>query len=386
MIKMQIPKNPLFAILFVPIFFAACNGKISSNRSPTDSENEQGAKINFFAKKEQHQKIVRTMGTQSEVVHCEMVDRHGNIWFSISGEGAYVYDGKSFTNFSTKDGLCNNDVRAIIEDKAGNILFGTGQGICKYDGKKFSNIPATDTLMINCMLEDRDGHLWFGAMNRGAYRYDGLRLTNILNKYKHPILGDNQEKLIIDILQDKKGNIWFCSWNRGGAYRYDGTNLTHFLPSDDYYTFFEDERSNAYSSAVTKYVHLPTHISDDMIFSMTEDKAGNIWFATRRHGACRYDGKTFTSLGAKEGFPSINPYAILEDKAGRLWLTTDKDGVWCYDGTTFKNYNEQHGLVNNAVVSALEDKEGNLWFGTKWCGLSRYDGKTFTTFSQLDSK
>jgi ligand-binding sensor domain-containing protein len=33
--------------------------------------------------------------------------------------------------------LRDNDVRAIIEDKAGNIVFGTKSGICKYDGKSF---------------------------------------------------------------------------------------------------------------------------------------------------------------------------------------------------------------------------------------------------------
>ncbi|MBK8080047.1 MAG: hypothetical protein IPK25_07045 [Saprospiraceae bacterium] len=57
-----------------------------------------------------------------------------------------------------------------------------------------------------------------------------------------------------------------------------------------------------------------------MIHSMTEDKAGNIWFATRRHGICRYDGKKFTSFGESEVFLSYGVTTILEDKKGSIWL------------------------------------------------------------------
>jgi len=331
------------------------------------------------------------LGTQAENVVCQLLDKDGNLWFSISGEGAYRYDGKSFTNFTTKDGLCNNNVGSIIQDKAGNILLGTSNGICKYDGNKFKKYPVPDTLSITCMLEDKDGNLWFGARGRGIYRYNGTNLTNLLYKYKHPFFGDKYEQYISDIIQDKNGNIWFSSWNGGGVWKYDGKNLKNFLPPLDYYKTDQDKRSSGnqqnslnFISNNNSFVQSQEYISDDMIFSIMEDKAGNIWFATRNHGACRYDGKKFTSFGTKEGFLSSNAYAILEDKKGNLWFTTEKDGVWCYDGKNIKNFNEKDGLINNAVMNVLEDKDGNLWFGTKWFGLSRYNGKSFTTFSQYE--
>lgn len=377
-------KISIFSLLLVSIFFTSCNGQTSTNQTTNNKTSTP--------KKEQRPKIVRTLGTKCENVGCELLDKDGNLWFSISGEGAYRYDGKSFTNFTTKDGLCNNNVGSIIQDRAGNILLGTKNGICKYDGNKFTKYPVPDTLSITSLLEDRDGNLWFGAMNKGIYRYDGTNLTNFLYKYKHPFYGDRYEKYISDIIQDKNGNIWFSSWNGGGVWRYDGKTFKNFLPSLDYYKTNQDKRRSGntensliFTTSNKSFVQSQDYISDDMIFSMTEDKAGNIWFATRRHGACRYDGKIFTSFGTKEGFLSSGASAILEDKKGNLWFTTGKDGVWCYDGKTFKNFNEKDGLINNAVMSVLEDKEGNLWFGTKWFGLSRYDGKTFTTFSQYDN-
>ena len=377
-------KISIFSLLLVSLFFTSCNGQTSTNQTTNNKTSNP--------KKEQHPKIARTLGTKNENVVCQLLDKVGNLWFSISGEGVYRYDGKSFTNFTTKDGLCNNNVGAIIQDRAGNMLLGTKNGICKYDGNKFTKYPVPDTLSITCMLEDKDGNLWFGVMNKGIYRYDGTNLSNFLYKYQHPFFGEKFEKYISDIIQDKNGNIWFSSWNGGGVWRYDGKNLKNFLPSIDYYKTDQDKRSigndqnslNFITSNIS-FVQSQDYISDDMIFSITEDNLGNIWFATRNHGACRFDGKIFTSLGTKEGFLSAGAYAILEDKKGNLWFTTEKDGVWCYDGKTFKNFNEKNGLVNNAVMNVLEDKEGNLWFGTKWFGLSRYDGKTFTTFSQYDN-
>ena len=79
-------------------------------------------------------------------------------------------------------------------------------------------------------------------------------------------------------------------------------------------------------------------------------------------------------------------YSILEDKAGVLWFATEKNGVWRYDGKTFTNLTTKDGLGNNSVFCIVEDGEGHLWFGTRDVGLSRYDGRTFTGFSTSGSQ
>ncbi len=365
----------IVTLLFV---FTSCNGQAQKDLS-NENKNQQ-THINSY-----QTKIVRAQGAKSGNLNCEFQDRDGNIWFSTDGEGVYRFDGKLFINFTTENGLCDNNANAIIQDKLGNILIGTNAGICKYDGEIFSKYFETDTLnnlRIIALLEDKDGNIWFSAMNKGIYKYDGTNLSNFLCNYKHRYFGDKQEKMISNILQDKMGNIWFSSFNRGGVWRFDGKILNHFLPSDDYYLLLEDEKSNDYSDSDTKYVPSPEYITDDMITSMTEDKNGNIWFATRRHGICIYDGKSFKTFKENEVFVKYSIISILEDKKGIFWLGTDEGGVFSYDGKTLKNYTTTDGLVNNAVRSILEDKNGNLWFGTRWFGLSSFDGKTFTTYSE----
>lgn len=373
------------------LVFTACYGQVKTNLSKTTTNSPP--------------KMVRTQGVVSGNVECELQDKAGNLWFSTSGEGVYRYDGTSFENFTTKDGLISNDINGIIEDKAGNILLGTNRGICKYApkqaaGKSFTNL--TDNIdaskqPISSLFEDREGNLWFGTMQNGVYRYDGKTFTNFLNSDDARFNLGAKNQFIVHILQDKTGNIWFCSWNGGGVWRYHpkravGQSFKNYLPPADYYRRNEDGRSIG-EKATVSFLPKPTYspsqdsLPDDMIFSVTEDRAGNLWFATRRHGACRFDGKTFTSFGEKEGFVSYGIYSILEDQQGNLWFTTDKNGVWRYDpkqvaGKPFKNFTTKDGLINNSVFSILEDKDGNLWFGTRGFGLSRYNGKIFTNFSE----
>jgi len=372
--------NCYHSLLFLSLFSSSCNGQVKNEATGTTIEHTQELKRVAHA----GAKLVRTKGTSSGNIGCELQDRAGNIWFSAGGEGAYCYDGSTFKNFTERDGLCGS-VGKIIQDKAGNILLATDNGICKYENGKFKSYFTEDSLKslnVTSLLEDRNGHLWFGAMGKGIYHYDGKTLHNYLSDGSFN--RGNSYQLILDILEDANGNLWFSSWNRGGVWRYDGEGFINFLPDSSYYIANEEE--NALQQSLYNFrprdAEVINTICDDMIFSVSEDKAGNIWFATRRHGACRYDGNVFTSFGEQQGFISYGIYSILEDSKGNIWFTTERNGVWRFDGKTFKNFTVVQGLVNNSVFSVLEDREGNLWFGTRGFGLSRYDGEHFLTFSE----
>ncbi|MBC3788697.1 two-component regulator propeller domain-containing protein [Spirosoma utsteinense] len=66
-------------------------------------------------------------------------DRRGNSWFASADSGVYYDNGKSIQHFTTTQGLANNRVTSVYEDKAGIIWFGTGNGLSRYDGKSFRN-------------------------------------------------------------------------------------------------------------------------------------------------------------------------------------------------------------------------------------------------------
>ncbi|MFV8361322.1 ligand-binding sensor domain-containing protein [Flavobacterium sp. LS1P3] len=78
-------------------------------------------------------------GLLSDSVMRIIEDKNGNIWFG-GGGGICRYDGNSFTCFTTKNGLINQGIWAILEDKTGNLWIGTREtGLYLYDGKTFIN-------------------------------------------------------------------------------------------------------------------------------------------------------------------------------------------------------------------------------------------------------
>ncbi len=164
-----------------------------------------------------------------------MEDKKGNIWFGRDGLGACKFDGKFFTHFTQKDGLCSNNVSEIAEDNAGNIWFGALTsdfpkeikvgGASRYDGKTFTQYPTLEGLSENdiySIYADKKGNVWIGATGLGIYRYDGQSFKF----YKGTDRMDLTWSVgIQSILEDSKGTIWFGF--SGGLFRFDGTAIAN---------------------------------------------------------------------------------------------------------------------------------------------------------------
>lgn len=99
-------------------------------------------------------------------------DRKGNFWFASTDSGAYCYNGTSYQHFTTTEGLANNSVMCLYEDRAGIIWIGTGGGISRYDGKSFRNFTTKEGLShndITTIMEDKTGKLWFGTRGDACF-------------------------------------------------------------------------------------------------------------------------------------------------------------------------------------------------------------------------
>jgi len=166
-------------------------------------------------------------------------DKQGNIWFSRDGYGVSKYDGKSFTHYTKKDGLASNNVQVIHEDDQGNFWFGsrvaekdnpdqdgrTGDGgLSRFDGKTFTRFDKIKGLSKNdiyAINEDNIGNIWIGANGLGAYSYDGKNFTLYSETDRKDLMPYGYG--IQDILEDKKGNLWFGL--SGGLFRLKGNSI-----------------------------------------------------------------------------------------------------------------------------------------------------------------
>ncbi len=257
----------------------------------------------------------------------------------------------------------------IFEDNKGNLWFGTmGRGAARYDGKMLTYISTKDGLCGNdvaSITEDLKGNIWFGTHN-GASKYDGKTFANFGSKEGLHGLGCN-------ILVDGKGNIW--AGTNDGLFRYDGSSFYEF-------------------NIPTPVIENPSYNWESgKVWSLIEDKDGNLWFGRDGFGVCKFDGTSFTHFTKKEGLCSNNVNSIMEDSQGNIWFTsipsstpeeTNEGGISLYDGIAFTRFPEIEGLNEKSYYSICEDKAGNIWIGAANSGVYRYDGRKFTLFNGTD--
>ncbi len=161
-------------------------------------------------------------------INAIIQDKAGNIWFASNGGGAYRYDGKTLTNLSEKEGLCNNFVQSILEVRAGKVWFGTRYGgLCTYDGKVFTKFNKDEGLRsdhIWTMYQDRSGVIWSSAVNYGLCSYDGKTFTCYTEQDAVPL------KNVQSLLEDADGQLWLGT--SSGVYRFMGGEFINWTKAD----------------------------------------------------------------------------------------------------------------------------------------------------------
>src|SRR5687767_6367051 len=154
--KKYFSQTQVFTFLTILIVGTACNGP---NKIPKETVRES----NIIPAA--HPKLIKTIGNpRYGNVQCGLQDKAGNLWFGTSQNGLYKYDGKSFRQFLVSDGLNSNNITCILEDKEGKIWIGTEEGLCFYDGKTFTiiQIPLRKNLSPN--KNHRDSHEVYSIM------------------------------------------------------------------------------------------------------------------------------------------------------------------------------------------------------------------------------
>ncbi len=319
-------------------------------------------------------------------------DSKGNLWFGTIPNGAARYDGKTLTYFSTKDGLIGNVVTSFAEDKEGNLWMGTHSGLSKYDpsashgtgAQAFTNFTEKDGLVNNRVSElliDKKGILWVGTWG-GVSKYDGKSFSTFVIPNPGVELLPYQEiaNLVTEIIEDKQGNIWFAR-DGYGACKYDGNSFTQYTKKDG--------------------------LVSNSIQEILEDRNGNIWFGSRvverdnpdstkrtgEGGLSRFDpsaslwtgSKAFSHFPEVKGLSKNEIYSIYEDRKGNIWIGANGVGVYRYDGKGFTLFSKTDRAdlmtYGYGIQSILEDKKGNVWFGLSG-GLFRLHGDSIINVSR----
>ena len=262
----------------------------------------------------------------------------------------------------------NKHVESIYVDKSENIWVGTQNGLFKkssgeeaytfiieaYDS---SNSLATNT--IKPIIEDRKGNIWYGTFGSGVYKIASI--TNHINHYTHNSADPQSlsQNSINCLFEDLTGSIWLGTF---------GAGISIYDPQAHK---FELLKHNAL---------LPNSLASDFVWSVWEDHKERVWIGTNNAGLSSYNRGT----GEFKHYNIINNPAIrdvYEDSKEQIWIGTDGEGLFKFnpdDGTriNYKHHpNQNNSISSNSVRVSFEDSEGVLWVGTR-DGLNRFDRKS----------
>ena len=162
-------------------------------------------------------------------------DSRGDYWLGgINGLGRRSADtGKAtFFKVDRTDKIPDNRIRALYEDRDGNVWIGTDGGVAWFDRQRqqflWCNIenPTTgrNSVWTYGIVDDDQGNLYVATCSGGLFVVDKATLERhpggtVTPKYNYCTQADSlilSNDACMDILKDSVGNIWF----NGGRYLY----------------------------------------------------------------------------------------------------------------------------------------------------------------------
>jgi len=313
-------------------------------------------------------------------------DKNGNLIIGTEGKGLYVLALYSKSpgfvqNFTTENSEISHDiVQSLLIDNSENLWIGTLQGISKTDLKKktfklyrSSNTPNSPDLLGNviaALYKDEDGIIWIGNWGQGLNKLN--RNTNVVEHFSTRQPGNHyiSNDFIHVIFEDNDHNIWLGT--RNGIVIYDKP-ANKFVP---YYTYFKNPELPEFNNV--------------RISMIIQDRYSNYWIGTQNGLYKINHKKTTIEEFKKELDPSHQlsanlVYCLLEDTEGLVWIAT-VNGLDVYNPVTkkIKHFSKQEkGLSDNFIISLCEDRKGNIWIGTSaYVNVFHKKDSSFTHYSQ----
>ncbi len=259
-------------------------------------------------------------------IHSLLESREGDVWIAAETGAARLIQGKSLEPIlSLAEGKSQYDVTAMCQDSKGRIWLGTSRrGMFCWENGKLSKVPdpKLDELVVQCLTEDREGHIWAGTQ---------LGLICYNEKFEH-LPFPSPWYSTRTLLADRHGVLWIGTAS-GGLARYLNGNLTQFRKVDG--------------------------LADDFVVSLAEDDEGSLWVGTR-NGLSQLSDVKIPTYGKGEGLSGDINVAVSGSRRGGIWVATS-DGLAYFDGVAASFYGKEVGLKEPYINGIFEASSGEVY-------------------------
>jgi ligand-binding sensor domain-containing protein/signal transduction histidine kinase len=293
--------------------------------------------------------------------------------------------------WDTDDGLPQNSVIALLQDREGYLWLGTLNGLVRFDGVRFTvfdenNTPGLPNSRIVHLFEDRASNLWIGTETGGAALVKGGRVQAL------DIGRGSREGRLVSACEDLEGRVWLYT-ARGELCRFDGRKVDVWnvggSPFSSYRTMIAEDSALLWIGTDWRMsaIDPTTAVAGQELATVKAIGMSKLDFlqASRTGGYWRMSGGRVQKWRDEQLERDYGAYpwtsvisSACEDNAGNLVVGTLGGGLYWYnpDGEA-KRLSTEQGLSHNYVLSLCVDREGSLWVGTDGGGLNRVRRQSF---------
>jgi serine phosphatase RsbU (regulator of sigma subunit)/ligand-binding sensor domain-containing protein len=271
-------------------------------------------------------------GLPQEDVRCIFQDREGYMWFGTHS-GAIKFNGRAMESYSQMEGLENNIVFDIAQDSKGWLYFATIKGVACMDINGNVTNYFEDVPFKKIYIDSKDNKYIYG--DKGLYYLSSNNKQQLNMNNKVPAL----PTLVNSLAQNKFGRNTLIASPKG-FYCLDRDNNLQKLSDKNCYCVFVEE--------------------DGMIWLSTYDGiyTGNLsQFSSGNIDSLRINDKVSISVNSRI-------HTIKQNVDGSLFLLSDFEAYQIFSlAQSAIKFDQSIGLKNLKLLSFFEDKEENFWFG-----------------------
>jgi signal transduction histidine kinase/ligand-binding sensor domain-containing protein len=268
-------------------------------------------------------------------------------------EGLYlVFPDGHRVHFDRRNGLPQDWVRFLYEDREKNLWVGTGSaGLVSIHATAFAVLNSPDQwrgCSVLCVAPGKEGALWIGTDGAGLYHL-------VAGKWTHYGEAEGLGNLYIwAVTETAKGDVWAGPYWWGGPFRLENGQFVR--------------PANVEETSSVAFALLPSPGSGELLI-------GN------RDGLLQLDDKTSRWLLRRPNNGAGGVRAVVRDRAGVIWCGFSEGGLARIAGDDVSFFHRPDGLASDAVQCLFADDDGTLWIGTVDNGLSRFKDGRFANIS-----
>ena len=278
--------------------------------------------------------------------------------------------------------LPGSSITKVLATRDGTLWIGTDAGLVSWNGTKLIRYPELDNQVVLALLQDDTGTVWTGSLGVPTGRLCAIRTGGVQCYGQDGALG----RMVSSLYEDGTGSLWVGA--QSGLWRWSPGAPTHYATPgtelEDLNRGDEGELYIAMPGGMRQLVHgeserYPIQSDGKPINAnrLLRDHDGGLWIGTLDRGLIHVHRGRTDVFTRSDGLSGDLVYSLFEDREGNVWAATN-GGLDRFRDLAVSTISVKQGLLTDAAWSILAGRDGSVWMGTG-DGLNKWKNGQITS-------